>query len=545
MLPTLAAGLTSGCRTPTQVTVEITTTVACAESPDTAISVGRLGEDLESRPIAGSSTACDATGRVGSLVLVPSGDKSEQFAVKVVLARAGKPLEQCLGPTFGAGCIVARRALRFIPHSSLALPVAMRASCDNVDCPPDETCVDGTCRNATVPDPEMCAAPDGCPETVLGPGAPIDAGADVGDADTKGDSKADVGDSEADAGGSCTDQQKNGNETDTDCGGADCPKCAPARACEHATDCDSGVCQEGTCAAPRCGDGVVNGSDVCDGNCPCDDKNECTTDTAVGCDGTCNHVLGVCGAPGCGACPSVSIRTITVASHAYKIDTRETTNAEYARFLSAKPIAQGLPAVCSWKISFVPASHDGHNSSAHIPCPSSMYDPAKRATYPVECVDWCDAYAYCKWARKRLCGKVGGGKLSYAEFDNKSTNEWYIACSAGGTRKYAYGDSWDWNRCVSFGYDGKEDYNPSTDHAVPVGSATACEGGYSGLFDMTGNVFEWYDACMSETGHNDICRTQGGGFNSGYIANQCGYGDGTWAWRDWGSAQTGIRCCSD
>jgi hypothetical protein len=39
-----------------------------------------------------------------------------------------------------------------------------------------------------------------------------------------------------------TDGQKNGTETDADCGGATAPKCADGKACKDASDCESGVC---------------------------------------------------------------------------------------------------------------------------------------------------------------------------------------------------------------------------------------------------------------------------------------------------------------
>ena len=58
-----------------------------------------------------------------------------------------------------------------------------------------------------------------------------------------------------------TDGQKNGTETDADCGGANAPKCADGKACKEATDCESGVCTGGTCAAPTATDAVKNGDE--------------------------------------------------------------------------------------------------------------------------------------------------------------------------------------------------------------------------------------------------------------------------------------------
>jgi formylglycine-generating enzyme required for sulfatase activity len=34
--------------------------------------------------------------------------------------------------------------------------------------------------------------------------------------------------------------------------------------------------------------------------------------------------------------------------------------------------------------------------------------------------------------------------------------------------------------------------------------------GYEGVFDLTGNVREWIDACTSQSGQNDFCAAVGG-----------------------------------
>lgn len=45
----------------------------------------------------------------------------------------------------------------------------------------------------------------------------------------------------------CTDGVKDQNETDTDCGGSQCPKCADGKTCQSDSDCDSGVCKSMIC----------------------------------------------------------------------------------------------------------------------------------------------------------------------------------------------------------------------------------------------------------------------------------------------------------
>ncbi len=74
----------------------------------------------------------------------------------------------------------------------------------------------------------------------------------------------------------------NGKETDIDCGGGTCPKCVDARMCKVKTDCVSGVCTGGKCAAPTCADKVMNGKetdiDCGGGTCPkCSDARQCKT----------------------------------------------------------------------------------------------------------------------------------------------------------------------------------------------------------------------------------------------------------------------------
>jgi len=80
---------------------------------------------------------------------------------------------------------------------------------------------------------------------------------------------------------SCGNGEKDGLETDRDCGGGVCARCGTGRDCDEARDCESGLCPWATCLACL-PDGYRNGfeSDVdCGAACEvrCDDEQRCLT----------------------------------------------------------------------------------------------------------------------------------------------------------------------------------------------------------------------------------------------------------------------------
>ena len=170
-------GLALGCRTPTQITIEVTTDVKCSDAPQTTIAVGTLGPGFEGKPPVVVTPQCRADGRVGSLVIVPSGDRSAEVGIKVVTALK-KQASECLADE--TGCIVARRSLRFVPHEELYVPIEMHVQCKGVKCGDYATCVGGNCVDATIGNSNQCARPEGCGEATLSPptSAP-DAGVDA------------------------------------------------------------------------------------------------------------------------------------------------------------------------------------------------------------------------------------------------------------------------------------------------------------------------------------------------------------------------------
>ena len=135
---------------------------------------------------------------------------------------------------------------------------------------PDTTVADTAMPDTTVVD---TAKPDtATPDTAV-----VDTGTDTGTIDTGPDAPIEVGPPAP----TCTDAIKNGTETDIDCGGATCSKCANDKGCTGVSDCVSGICTAGKCAAPSCTDAIKNGTETdidCGGtSCPkCGDAKACS-----------------------------------------------------------------------------------------------------------------------------------------------------------------------------------------------------------------------------------------------------------------------------
>jgi sulfatase modifying factor 1 len=218
---------------------------------------------------------------------------------------------------------------------------------------------------------------------------------------------------------------------------------------------------------------------------------------------------------------------------AFCIDSTEVTNAQYAAFLAANASPGVQSSRCAWNQTFTPETRATNGPA----CPT--FDGAGRADYPVVCIDWCDADAYCRWAGKRLCGKpqdLGGGPV--ADWTAKNASEWVIACTGDDvTQIYPYGLTPETGRCVD------RLFPAATPALVSVGTATMCEGGVPGLFDMSGNAGEWQDDCVeqSTTGADDVCSPLGGSFSSNLAASTC-ISDVTFLRRHV-AGDTGFRCC--
>jgi len=228
-------------------------------------------------------------------------------------------------------------------------------------------------------------------------------------------------------------------------------------------------------------------------------------------------------------CPGTDGPTMVALPLGYCIDSTEVTQGQYQVWLNTNPSTSEQISVCSWNTSFIPTCN---------------WTPTSTADYPVECVDWCDAYAYCAGVGKRLCGKIGGGSNGYNEYANATLSQWYAACTSNGTYSssgYPYGNTYQATYCNG--------YEAEKGAAVAVGTMAQCQStvsGYAGVYDLSGNVGEWEDSCNSTTDdQSDSCRLRGGAFNSGRGSDglDCGY-DFTGVTRGARVPGVGFRCCS-
>ena len=148
-----------GCRTATQVTLDIETNVVCSDMRGVDIVIAADSHDAEHRAAldvpgiryATATTSSCADGpaprRVGTLVVTPGGGDG---AVVVVAAFGSTTTSDCMAPSFAPGCIVARRRFGFVDHQAVTLPIVLDPICAGIPCNENSTCVGKKCVDSQV-----------------------------------------------------------------------------------------------------------------------------------------------------------------------------------------------------------------------------------------------------------------------------------------------------------------------------------------------------------------------------------------------------------
>jgi len=177
----------------------------------------------------------------------------------------------------------------------------------------------------------------------------------------------------------------------------------------------------------------------------------------------------------------------TVRLKAFAIDRYEVTNAQYRKFVA--DVTQHSDAAFAHPNQPKGKDHTPRYWKEFNPL---LKDPAftrlaqfNATTFtqddkPVVGIDWFDAYAYAKWAGKRLPTEA----------------EWELAARGTDGRRWPWGNDWQWGLCnivgEKLGADvrakGKE--KDGYIYPAPVGSFPAGRSPF-GCDDMAGNAAEW------------------------------------------------------
>lgn len=203
------------------------------------------------------------------------------------------------------------------------------------------------------------------------------------------------------------------------------------------------------------------------------------------------------------------------ASRKFYIEAHEVTVAQYNLFKARRTGPLQFPAICPMKTTLGP--------------PMGVCGARYADTDPVSCVDWCDADAYCHFIGRHLCGDLtSGGTLDVSHRNDTANDEWYYACRGPSGQVYPYGNALVVSACVT------DAQGPSA-----PGSFPQCEGGFPGLFDMTGNLAEWVDSCLGPD-----CLVRGGSYAYKASDARCDDMSVTRSATD-ARADNGFRCCSE
>jgi hypothetical protein len=217
----------------------------------------------------------------------------------------------------------------------------------------------------------------------------------------------------------------------------------------------------------------------------------------------------------------------------YCIDSTEVTNGQFFVFLSdrdAGPRASDQNPYCKG------SSFD----AGYCAFAGAAYDPYARGNYPIACANWCDAYSFCAWAGKHMCGAFGGGPVGPLSPDGGWFHtEWGWSCTSGG--QFPELTPMDGSPTDPCNFGG----------LAPVATYPGCQSpdpAYAGVYDLRGNAYEWANYCIAFAADASISSYQGPDCVLLTAQKNCAWGypvNITQPMTDQPIPYYGFRCCAE
>jgi len=200
------------------------------------------------------------------------------------------------------------------------------------------------------------------------------------------------------------------------------------------------------------------------------------------------------------------------------IDARLASYGDYASFVAAKgDDFTGQPQECRWNDNWGLVTHELKKTSAYGYYPYCGPPPDHMPPDQLlRCIDFCDAWAFCSWSGKRLCGLRGAdpGKLTivdsggdgldgydkHKEVALSQKSELFSVCTQGGTTKFPYGDQYFIGACDECRNGYLEPNEPYIDHNVNLQKCGGSIPPYDQVYNLMGASYQWANIC-SDSSH--------------------------------------------
>lgn len=238
------------------------------------------------------------------------------------------------------------------------------------------------------------------------------------------------------------------------CGGV-CGLCGPLQECDSDATC--------LCKYVECGDGCCPQEDVCAaGQCctPQCDGMACGDD---GCSGSCGDCPGAkwCVA---GQCQDLGLTWVPLPSNTYEMGCSPNDTECGLNEIPRHEVVVSAFSMLETEVT------EGQFETVMGNNPSCNLGGSGGPTHPVECVTWDEARQFCE---------LIGGRLP-------SEAEWEFAARAGATSKYSCGESSECLADIAWYKANAAGKKHAVKEKLPNGF---------GLYDTSGNVWEWVEDC--------------------------------------------------